>query len=294
MSFIPAGVAAKASRSLLHLQKASPQVLFVGGVVGVVGSVVLACRATLKLEELLDEAAQTREVIQNTKPDEKFSESDIKKAVVLHKAKTAGRITKLYAPAIVVGAISIGALTGSHVILSKRNAGLTAAYKTIDKAFDEYRKRVEKELGPDKAREILRNVEGCEIETEDGKKETVNLAKPGISKYARFYDEHASSWSRHADTNLMFLKAQQNWANNRLQARGHLFLNEVWDMLGLDHTSAGAVVGWIYDHEDGDGFIDFGIFNPDSYEALQFLNGENNSVLIEPNVQGVIYDLIER
>ena len=92
----------------------------------------------------------------------------------------------------------------------------------------------------------------------------------------------------------MFLRAQQQYANDKLIAQGHLFLNEVYDMLGLPRTKAGAIVGWVYDDNNavGDNFVDFGIYDVHRETARDFVNGYERSILLDFNVDGVIYDLI--
>ena len=84
---------------------------------------------------------------------------------------------------------------------------------------------------------------------------------------------------------------QQTFFNDLLLSRGHLFLNEVYDQIGIDRTKAGQVVGWVVS-KDGDNFVDFGLFDGSTQEKRMFVNGHENSVLLDFNVDGVIYDKI--
>lgn len=290
-------VSSTVGRQLLKGQKHSPTILFAGGVVGVITTTVLAARATLKLEEVLDHSAKNRELAddllsQNRKD---YTADDHQKDVAYIKVKTAVNIAKLYGPTVILGLVSIGALAGSHNILSKRNAALTAAYGAMKKGFDEYRKRVVDELGEDKDREFRYGSESREIveETETGPQtRTVQRAKHGSSIYARLFGQDSSnSWSPTPEYNLLFLKSQQNMANDQLRARGHVFLNEVYDSLGLERSKEGAIVGWVWDN--GDGYIDFGIFDRQmTPQALDFFTGHEGQILLDFNVDGVIYDKI--
>ena len=249
-----------------------PTAFFALGVVGVVTSTVMACRSTLKLEQTLDELDQ----------DE------------VPALPAAVRVARLYAPAFIVGAASITMLTKSHNTLIKRNAALSAAYTALDNGFREYRGRVIEKYGKEED-ERLRY--GHETETIKKGNKTTKIdrfdPKTGASIYARFFDEYNPNWGRDPEISKVFLLHMQNYANDTLLARGHLFLNEVYDMLGFDHSQAGAVVGWIL-NEKGDNYVDFGVFNDDDNERIRdFVNGREGVILLDFNVDGVIFDKIK-
>lgn len=290
-------VTSKVGRQILIAQKHSPTLMFVAGAAGVVATVVLASRATLKLDAILNEHEDDLEKIKVADHVD-YSDSDRQRDMVVLYARTAGRITRMYAPAIGIGILSIAALTGSHVVLTKRNVALTAAYAALDRGFKQYRERVVAELGPDKDRQFRYDMEDREIveETKQGPKTKVikQVGPNGASIYARFFDEASTSWDRRPTYNQMFLRCQQNYANDLLRARGHVFLNEVYDMLGLPRSKEGAIVGWVMDCCDGggDNYIDFGVFEGDRFSGMRFVKGEEPSVLLDFNVDGVIYDKI--
>ncbi len=288
-------VTSKVGRQILMGKKNSPTILFAGGVVGVVATTVLACKATLKLEDVLDEAETDRKRANELK-HKSYSEEDRLNDHRIITFRTAGKVTKLYAPAIAVGIVSIAALTGSHVVLSRRNAAVMAAYSALDKGFNEYRARVRNELGEEKDLEFRHGTQTITetIETDEGSKKVERKVASGDipSIYAKFFDDGSTSWSREPEYNRVFLSCQQNYANDLLRARGHVFLNEVYDRLGLPRTKAGAVVGWVMS-KDGDNYVDFGIFNQDRQRTRMFVNGEEGSILLDFNVDGVIYDLLE-
>lgn len=294
LDVIKNAVTSKAARQVLIGKKHSPTILFGAGVVGVVASTVLACKATLKLEEVLDEAEHTRKAV-NELQHHDYSQQDRAQDHAKITARTARNVAKLYAPSVAVGIVSVAALTGSHVVLSRRNAAVMAAYSALDKGFNQYRARVKEEFGEEKDREFRHGVETRSevVETKDGSKtiEHKSVAKGMPSIYARFFDEGSTLWQRQPDYNQFFLRCQQNYANDLLKARGHVFLNEVYDMLGLPRSKAGAVVGWVIS-KDGDNFVDFGVFEGNSERARAFVNGQEHSILLDFNVDGVIYDKI--
>ena len=295
MKFVPEVMSrAVASKGLL-LQKTSPHLLFGAGVVGVVGSTVLACRATLKMSDVLEEAQGNLHTAKELDhPD--YSEKDRKRDISLIYFQSGVQVFKLYLPAIVVGGVSIAALTQSHRILSSRNAALTAAYTALDKGFNQYRARVVDKYGEEEDRNLRYGTREEQItDPETGKKQTVTRVATDCepSVYARFFDPYSTSWSKEPEYNLIFLRCQQNYANELLRARGHVFLNEVYDMLGIARSKAGAVVGWVLSKNgETDNYINFGIFDGDD-RARDFVNGREGAILLDFNVDGVIYDKID-
>lgn len=286
--------------------KHSPEILAGVGVVGVVGSLVMACKATTKLSDILEDSKEQLDKIKEVAADpayeEKYSQDDAKKDTTITYVQTAMKVTKLYAPSVILCASSLGCLLASNNILKKRNAALSAAYMTVDKSFKEYRKRVADRFGEEVEKEIRYNIKAEEITKvdENGNEvtETVKVMDGtddpnSYSDYARFFDESCAAWQNDAEYNLTFLKAQQQYANDLLKARGRLFLNEVYRMLGIDETKAGQVVGWVYnpDNPTGDNFVDFGIYNMQRERVRAFVNGYEPNILLDFNVDGVIWDL---
>ena len=289
------------------VEKHSPEILMGVGVAGVITTTVMACRATMKLDDILVEAAETREkikeVAENPAYEDKYTEEDAKKDLVINYTQTAVKVAKLYAPAVAVGVISVGCLLGSHDILRKRNAALSAAYLTVDKSFKEYKQRVIDRVGEEVEKEIRYGIKAEEIiETvtdEEGNEttvsETVKTMNPTLySDYARFFDEASPCWQNDPEYNLMFLRAQQQYANDLLRAKGRLFLNDVYDMLGIEKTKAGQIVGGVYDRENpnGDNFVDFGIYDMSKERVRAFVNGYETNILLDFNVDGNIWDLM--
>ena len=284
------------------LKKHSPEILVVAGVIGTVASAVMACKATTKLSTILDDSkdAVTQindyrkelvETINNTEDEKKKAEleakytaEDHKKDLAITYAQTGLKLVKLYAPSVLLGAVSIASILTSHKVLRTRNVALAAAYATVDKGFKEYRGRVIDRFGKELDKELRYNIKAKEIEetvvNEDGTEstitKTVQVADPNNhSIYARFFDDGCLGWDKDAEYNLIFLKKTQNTCNEILKNRGYLYLNEVYEMLGIPKTKAGHVVGWIYDEKDpvGDNFVDFGIYDLYNEKALDFVNG---------------------
>lgn len=286
-------------------KKHSPEILVITGIVGTVASAVMACKATAKangiMEEHKEQMDKIHEVAETTNNDE-YSEEDLKKDTTIVCVQTGVKYAKLYGPSVALGVLSITSILAGHNITRKRNVALAAAYTAVDKSFKEYRGRVIERFGKDLDKELRYNIKAKEFtdtvkDEKTGKekvtKNIVNVADPNLySEYARIYDDGCNGWTKDPELNLAFLKKQQNYADDRLKARGYLFLNEVYDILGIPRTKAGQVVGWIYDEEHpiGDNFVDFGIFNADIEKTRDFVNGYERNIILDFNVDGPILD----
>jgi hypothetical protein len=292
MKLIPTGLSNKLAPKMLKLEKDSPRILFGLGVVSMVGSTVLACRSTLKLDEVL-ERTQSDLQTANTLEHREYSEEDRQKDKVLIYTRAAVDVGTLYGPSVMLGVAGIAMLTKSHNMLEQRNAALTAAYVALDKGFNEYRSRVREKYGDAEDDAMRYGSERVQVEDPDtGRKKTVVRASAGEpSIYARFFDETAGEWQREREYNLYFLKCQQEYHNHLLKARGYVFLNEVYKSLGIAQTTAGSVVGWVIGN--GDDYIDFGMYRGDDPKVRDFVNGHEGSILLDFNVDGVIYQLID-
>lgn len=294
MKFVPNTVSRSIGRKVLQTKKNSPHIFFAAGLVGVVGSTVLACRATLKLDKTLDEikndVINVKELGRDAREDRNRTyEREYARDLGYVYGKSFYKLVKLYSPSIAVGGLSIAALTGSHVQLVRRNNALTLTLAGVMKAYDEYRLRVADELGEERELELYRAIRDEKVEDENGKKKTVKVTDPdGWSPYAKIFDEGSIHWQKNSEMNRMYIECQQRYANHLLHARGHVLLNDVYDTLGFDRTSAGAVVGWVREG-DGDGYIDFGLFEATS---ARFINGIEKCIILDFNVDGVVYDKI--
>ena len=294
------------SSTQYQIKKHSPEILMVAGIAGTIVGTVLACKATTKVSEIIEEKNKNVEDVHTYLEDntKEYTEEDSKKDLTIIYAQTGVKLFKLYAPAIGVMALSFASIIAGHKVLKKRNIAIAAAYAAIDKGFKQYRKNVIEEFGEGVDQQMRFGLKSKEIKKKDkdGKtvKETEYYIDPdanpldNISEYARFFDASSENFAKDPEYNMMFLRRQQDYANEMLKARGHLFLNEVYDLLDIPRSKAGQVVGWVYDkngNTKGDNYVDFGLYRNDQ-GTRRFVNGLEYNILLDFNVDGVIYDLI--
>lgn len=289
--------------------KYSPEILVSVGVVGLVASTVMACKATLKVDEVIEKADEKKRKIVTVKEEvdngllkysQEYSDKDYKRDLTIVYAQTGLDFVKLYAPSVLIGIVSITCMLTSNNILRRRNLALAAAYETISKGYKQYRSRLIEKFGEDVDKELKYGLKTKQIEetvidekgkTKKVKKEIQVIDGNGYSEYARFFDDGCIGWDKNSEYNLLFLKNQQCHANDLLKLNGHLFLNEVYDMLGIPRSQAGQIVGWIYDEKnhDTDNFVDFGIYNVNKPASRDFVNGYEQTILLDFNVDGNVW-----
>ena len=301
MNAVMANVSRFAAKAKFKLGKHSPEILMVVGAVGAVTSTVMACKATLKVNDILaahDATVATIHDVQEgkvqIKAGEEYTEEDVKKDLTTTYVQTGLKIAKLYAPAVILGTLSIGCMFGSNHILQKRNAALTAAYVTLDKAFGDYKERVTERFGDRVQSELEHGIKAVEVESKDGTEETIKSYVDEVdgahSPYDLIFDEMIDEWQPDAQYNKWHLAQVEDTANRRLRTQGYLFLNDVYRMIGRYNSGAmivkpeGQIVGWLYDpnNENLQNCVKLG---------LDKMHGDRN-VVLHFNVDGPIIDKI--
>lgn len=308
LSKVSTSAAKFAGKAEFTIKKNSPEILLGAGIVGFVGTIVLACRVTCRADEVLEfhrrkikDINDAKEIADADPEGEMSYDVEIyRQDKAIRYLKTTGSLAKLYAPTIAVGTLSLACILTSRNIMQKRYLGVVAAYNGLSAAFEEYRKRVRDEYGEglDKHFRYSTTYDELPVYDENGKKtkekEQVEKTETGMvmqtDDSCRFFDSSNPNWDKNPTFSMMWLRGQQNILNDILHTRGHVFLNEVYDALGFPHTPQGAVLGWI--DGEGDDCIDFGLYDPNKESVRRFVNGVDNVIMLEFNHDGVIWDKI--
>jgi hypothetical protein len=304
-------LATKASQILvktkLGIKKHSPEILVVTGIGTGIIAAIIACKQTIKANDIIAEARKSLQNIEDVKELAANNEVEYTEENEQEDRKTIGMqvtvgMVKTYALPVGLGILSITCILAGHHILKKRNVALAAAYSALSTDFMNYRKRVVNKYGKDVdfmlknglEKQIVANqvVDPETGEVKETKEEVLTYDGDKLSQYARIFDEVGSTqWTPSADHNRAFLLMEQNYFNERIRTRGYIFLNEVYERLGFRPTKAGSVVGWVYQNADYEG-IDFGIFTAHTQKAAEFLEGTEPSIILDFNVQGDILSLV--
>ena len=295
----------------------SPELLIGAGVVGLVGAAVVAARRGVRWHNAAKaEIIHGLETIKKAEGSPQYTREDKVQDYAQVIGKGVWSFTQIYGPSVAVGVASVVSILAGTGVLKGRLAAMTSAAATAQAALERYRSRVREKLGEDADYEFAYEVSAkkAKIKHEDGTKEslvTYHLVPSSgewmaASPYSRLWDENAMEWCANRDIQFLTLRSLENHFNQELNARGVVFLNDVYKALGLPMSKDAALVGWVKDYEKpkmaklaaelgrvpGDGVISFGVFENESPSARAYLAGDDNRVVLDFNVDGVIYDLI--
>lgn len=265
-------------KNILALYK--PEILFGAGVV---------CQAAAVPAAIVGEKKAHKNKIDYQLKWEGEEEQPTKK----DQLQYVGKQIACYAPAIALEVGGASLSTCGFKEEKSRYVAAAAAYSSLASAYAAYRQRVRDDKGVEQDEKYaLGNVpkpkkdeEPIEYTPELGT--SLNSGSP----YSFFFDSTSTLWTKDPEANKAILYAAQNRCNNLLLANGHLFLNEVFDELGMPRTQAGAIVGWCLGY--GDDEVDFGLENSHSEAARRFINGYEAVALLDFNVDGIIWDKIK-
>lgn len=289
----------------------SPELLLAGGIITFGASLYLSAKAGSETIEIIEEH---KEELEEVKADEDHTKKD----VVAAYGHTGVKLAKKYAPAAGCAALSLTCFCASYGILKNRYVVLAGAYTALQESYTLYRQRVIDDSGREKDIYYLtgKKPEKIEVENADGKKEKTkayyelpdgSIASPYAFKFGKYKENGSKNlqWQNDMHYLRQFALGMQDYYNDQLYLRckfdkdqrvikrGSVFLNETRDAFGEDASTAGAVVGNRFGNgEPGcNGYIDYRMI--EAYEKDPDTGKDIPCIWIDPNVDGIIYDLVE-
>lgn len=214
------------------ISKHSPEILTGIGIAGMIGTTVLAVKATPKALDLIEEAEEA-----------KIDNGDYKDLTIFEVIKVAW---KPYIPAVVTGFTSVACLIGASSVNARRNAALATAYNLSKAALTEYKEKVVETIGENKERAIKDKIAKDKIDRDPVTTSEVFITEKGNTLC---YDTISG---RYFKSDIDKIKRAENMLNKILLRDMCVSLNEFYDELNLSHTSLGNELGWRLD----DGMID--------------------------------------
>lgn len=301
------------NRVMFYAKKHNPEIALTAGIVGSLAAAFMACKATMKVNEVVSEHKENIEKIEEagkqgcTVAGLDYSEEDKRHDLQICYIQTGVKLVKLYGPSILLETASVASLITFHKIMKGRNAALAATCAALAADFKAYRGRVVDRFGEIVDHELKYDVKAVnkktkvvdaetgEVVSETEKQFVKNHEHDIPSGYARYFEEWTRTddgvpvrnwnWKKNNEYNMQFLLGQEREMNHLLAMQGYLFLNDVYAALGLPKSVAGQSMGWIYDPKvDGkDGYVSFGL-HKDSASYSDFIYGNDNGILLDFNV----------
>lgn len=253
------------------LIKNAPRICVVIGTVGIGAGTIAACKATHE------------NVIEIEKAKENIKDKDYIPAIK--------RFSKIYWPSVLIISGSVFIMVGGHYILAKRYAGVVAAYKGLSESYKDYRSYISEHYGKEADFNARFHKDGISIDDDQTisiSPEDLFIPDRDLSDYAAFFGKDYSDIlvTDNPEEALHVLKSQEEWANAVLKEQGYIYLQDVYEALGLDKFAPDGV-GWCCGF--GDDFVDFGIFNVRNGRAV---NGTEPVFLLDFNCDGFILPYI--
>lgn len=203
-------------------KRRSPELLVVLGVVGFVGTVVMAVKTTPKAQEII-----RREERRKNGP--------------LTTGEKVAATWKIYVPTAVTGLASMACVLGGTATNCKRNAALAAAYATSESTMRLYREKVIETLG-EKKEQIVRD----EVAKEQIRRDPVQNKQVIITPRGKTlcYDPLSG---RYFESDIETIKKAIEELNKKLRNEMYVSLNEYYALIDIPPVKMGDVVGWSVD-----------------------------------------------
>lgn len=280
----------------LALKANAPTLMVVGGVVSMGAGTVIACKQTLKVEEVLANQLPHLEKVEQGEALElsSYGKKEAQQDRIKIYSRTALELGKVYAIPVILWSGGATLVFSGHNMLMKRNATLALAFTGLKKSFDAYRGRVVDAFGSEADQAMMTGWAKKEVvDPVTGEKEVVYTREwdtDEVEPYNRIFEQGASeSWQPDLSINRFFVDQQRRFAQERLNRRGYLYLSEVYEALGFPESDISRVVGWkvrkLADGSRDIPMVDFGLDKPHP-DDWKF--SKEDAIYLDFNCQGLI------
>lgn len=285
------------SKAGFWASKHAPELCMVGGTISFGGALIFAGKGTLEAAEVLDEVNKNKAIVDAVKEHPDYTPEKQKKDKIVIAVTEAKGLAKAYAPAVGLSMLSLAFFFEAHHLIKGRNIALACAYSTLADSYKAYRGRVVEKYGEEEdyilSTGVVQETETITEIDEDGKKHKkkvkVDVLDGEPTGYQFIFDnEHTMANVSDPISARDKLMCAEKYANEILNTRGYITLNEVLRGLGMPETTAGAVVGW-QSKGNGDGFVDFRM-----KQVRTRMDDGGVAFLLDFNVDGPIYQDIDK
>ncbi len=226
--------------------KSGSPVLLAGlAAAGVVTTAIFAVKAAKKAEKRINEALEEKREQVEKEAEEKGE--DICEEVTLTKKEIVKAALPVFAPALIMGALTIMCIFGGLNISMRRQAALTAAYNISESAIKNYEKALPEVVGEEKAAQVKEKVAQNQMLTAKKDESLVEVTGTGNQLcFDTFTGRYFRSTAAHVQKIV-------NDLNEEINRFGYVCLNDFYSGVGLRNTEVGDMLGW-----GTEGLIDVG------------------------------------
>ena len=294
--------------------KHSPELLLGTSIASGNGATVCGCIATKKMEAINERHKEALDILHKDYPGRDDGESsDENREYRRMVTKEYGRywfdIAKAWAPCVGLTLASGTAALASFKIINGRLVVAETAFAGVTKAFEQYRDNVIEDQGEEKdlyyasngalkkKQELIAKGKYKEKEKKyDNGVQTIDLTKVD-DVFHYYFNEDTVDFRRYSSSpyyNMTLLCSTQEMFDSRLKDDGIVFLDDIYQYLGLDmktllaERAQGRTYGWVLDcyTEDGmpnDQHVLFGIYEYNDTQHKLFRAGQINDVMLHFN-----------
>lgn len=195
------------------LDRNAPTILTCAAGVGVIATTALAVKATPKVLSLIEQAKEEK--------GEELTKLEV--------VKVAGPV---YMPTIITGVSTLACIFGVNALNKKQQASVISAYALLENSYKEYKKKAEEMYGEDANENIAK-----EIAKDKYEEKHISVA----NGKELFYDEFSG---RYFESTMVDVLSAEYELNRMLAIECGVFLNDFYELLGLETTDYGNYLGW--------------------------------------------------
>lgn len=212
------------------LKKFSPTILSCFGAAGVVGTSVLAVKATPK-------------ALRKIRSDSRYAHNDPDAYTKLEAFQSAWFY---YVPSVVMGAATIVCIFGANILNKHQQAAITSAYALLNDAYQDYKNKLKELYGEDAHRKIM---EAIAVE----KANDVYMASTGLVEGSSLdFDEHNPDDNRlfydgyskrYFESSINRVLQAEYYLNRDFAIGGYRSVNDFYEFLGIAPIDGGDEIG---------------------------------------------------
>lgn len=240
-----------AFKGLKIVQKYAPEILLGVGIVGTGATIYKTYKTSPKVDEILTEFEEDKRAYDTAEQNYingDISRKEFEAVPVPDKRMLIRNIGKeMWVPAV-LGIATITAFVSSYKIQRSRIVGLSAALASTTMEYQNFQKKVEKEIGGEKFKKLMQPLMDKEVSIVDDKgKEKKKVEQVKVTSNLMdgvWFSESDEYASDNHEYNMQYVDSIISQLELVAFNKNGLVMNEVLEAFSMDKTRQGALLGW--------------------------------------------------